>query len=54
MPFILQSNISAHWLTDLLLLLVIFAFFSCGVVGAGPAGLLPAAPPGRLSVRFNP
>ena len=36
-PFILQSNISAHWLTDLLLLLVIFAFFSCGssVQGAG-------------------
>jgi amino acid transporter len=36
-PFILQSNISASWLTDLLLLLVIFAFFSCGssVQGAG-------------------
>jgi amino acid transporter len=36
-PFILESNISAHWLTDLLLLLVIFAFFSCGssVQGAG-------------------
>jgi amino acid transporter len=36
-PFILESNISASWLTDLLLLLVIFAFFSCGssVQGAG-------------------
>jgi amino acid transporter len=36
-PFILQSNIGASWLTDLLLLLVIFAFFSCGssVQGAG-------------------
>ncbi len=36
-PFILESNISAHWLTDILLLLVIFAFFSCGssVQGAG-------------------
>jgi amino acid transporter len=36
-PFILESNISARWLTDLLLLLVIFAFFSCGtsVQGAG-------------------
>jgi amino acid transporter len=36
-PYILESNISAHWLTDLLLLLVIFAFFSCGssVQGAG-------------------
>ncbi|MEO7981342.1 MAG: amino acid permease [Sporichthyaceae bacterium] len=36
-PFILPSNISAGWLNDLLLLLVIFAFFSCGssVQGAG-------------------
>jgi amino acid transporter len=36
-PFILASNISASWLNDLLLLLVIFAFFSCGssVQGAG-------------------
>ncbi|MDQ1640807.1 MAG: hypothetical protein QOJ90_158 [Actinomycetota bacterium] len=36
-PFILSSNISASWLNDLLLLLVIFAFFSCGssVQGAG-------------------
>jgi amino acid transporter len=36
-PFILSSNISAGWLNDLLLLLVIFAFFSCGssVQGAG-------------------
>jgi amino acid transporter len=36
-PYILESNISASWLTDLLLLLVIFAFFSCGssVQGAG-------------------
>ncbi|MDQ1629559.1 MAG: hypothetical protein QOI54_3303 [Actinomycetota bacterium] len=36
-PFILDSNISASWLTDVLLLLVIFAFFSCGssVQGAG-------------------
>ncbi|MGH3498099.1 MAG: APC family permease [Nocardioidaceae bacterium] len=36
-PFILSSNISYSWLTDLLLLLVIFAFFSCGssVQGAG-------------------
>lgn len=29
-PFILSTNISASWLNDLLLLLVIFAFFSCG------------------------
>jgi amino acid transporter len=36
-PYILSSNISAGWLNDLLLLLVIFAFFSCGssVQGAG-------------------
>jgi amino acid transporter len=36
-PYILESNISASWLTDVLLLLVIFAFFSCGssVQGAG-------------------
>jgi amino acid transporter len=36
-PFILSSNISAGWLNDLLLLLDIFAFFSCGssVQGAG-------------------
>lgn len=36
-PFILSSNISQGWLGDLLLLLVIFAFFSCGssVQGAG-------------------
>jgi amino acid transporter len=36
-PYILSSNISASWLNDLLLLLVIFAFFSCGssVQGAG-------------------
>jgi amino acid transporter len=36
-PFILESNISQRWLTDTLLLLVIFAFFSCGssVQGAG-------------------
>ncbi|MGZ4591071.1 MAG: APC family permease [Actinomycetes bacterium] len=36
-PFILSSNISQSWLNDLLLLLVCFAFFSCGssVQGAG-------------------
>jgi amino acid transporter len=36
-PYILSTNISWGWLNDLLLLLVIFAFFSCGssVQGAG-------------------
>ncbi|MDQ1616440.1 MAG: hypothetical protein QOJ60_2379 [Actinomycetota bacterium] len=36
-PYILSTNISWGWLNDLLLLVVIFAFFSCGssVQGAG-------------------
>jgi amino acid transporter len=63
-PFILSSNISAGWLNDLLLLLVIFAFFSCGssVQGAGARlafsfardGAIPASKVvSKVSPRFH-
>lgn len=59
-PYILSSNISANWLNDLLLLLVIFAFFSCGssVQGAGARLAFSfardgAIPGGRLVSRVS-
>jgi amino acid transporter len=63
-PYILSSNITASWLNDLLLLLVIFAFFSCGssVQGAGARlafsfardGAIPGAKiVSRVSRRFH-
>lgn len=59
-PFILSSNIGAQWLQDILLLLVVFAFFSCGssVQGAGARLMYSLArdgaiPAGRLMSRVS-